>query len=598
MRIPVTFRSAQGPRPRSSQWLKIAAVWGLAGAVLVGASETSLAQFSFSFGGGMDRGRYPSGGMHRPRYPGPSYPRPHGNPYPRWPRIPIIVPGPYSVPRPAPRPYPVEIVDEDERPRPTRRPRPAPKQPVEAKKPAPRKPVEAKRPAPKKPPAVARKPAPKAAPPAPKVAARPAARKPPPPPRVPAAPAPRPAVAPVAPVAPDYVLNEVLIEVRGNEPAAAVDRLAAPYGLTRVAFQQIELIGSTVYRYRINGRRSVDAVVAQLRANPRIASAQRNNLFSLQDSTQQAFLAKSQYAAGKLRLPEAHRIATGDGVMVAVIDSGVDASHPELTGAIAANVNALATDAGPDPHGTGMAAIIAARTQLMGVAPKSRLLTVRAFALDGKGALAKGTTFDVLKAVSIAAQAGARVVNMSFAGPKDDLLGRALAAGKGRNIVFVAAAGNGGEKAPPSYPAADPNVIAVTATDSADQLYGSANRGLYVAVAAPGVDVLVATPGAGYGFTSGTSVAAAHVSGVVALMLEGNAGLTPDEARRRLIAPAKDLGPPGPDPEYGAGLVDPVASLGGEAVAQATPPQAEAAAAQVATTASVPAPQPAVASEP
>jgi subtilisin family serine protease len=104
-------------------------------------------------------------------------------------------------------------------------------------------------------------------------------------------------------------------------------------------------------------------------------------------------------------------------------------------------------------------------------------------------------------------------------------------------------------------------VIAVTATDIDDTLFSGANRGNYITVAAPGVDVLVPAPDGAYQFTTGTSVAAAEVSGVVALLLERNPSLTPAEVRRILIGTAKDLGPKGRDPGFGAGLVDALRAL-------------------------------------
>jgi subtilisin family serine protease len=123
-------------------------------------------------------------------------------------------------------------------------------------------------------------------------------------------------------------------------------------------------------------------------------------------------------------------------------------------------------------------------------------------------------------------------------------------------MVLIAAAGNAGPNSPPLYPAADPNVIAVTATDSNDALFTGANRGKHIAVAAPGVDILAPAPDGTYQFTTGTSVAAAEVSGVAALLIERNPLLTPDEVKKILMATARDLGPKGHDPGFGAGLVN------------------------------------------
>ena len=144
----------------------------------------------------------------------------------------------------------------------------------------------------------------------------------------------------------------------------------------------------------------------------------------------------------------------------------------------------------------------------------------------------EGTTFNILKGLDWAAAQGARIVNMSFAGPADPRLRDALQKANKKGIVLVAAAGNAGPKSPPLYPGADPNVIAVTATESNDELFAGANRGKYIAVAAPGVDILALGTDRTYQFTTGTSVAAALVSGVAALLIERNPLLTPDEVKK------------------------------------------------------------------
>jgi subtilisin family serine protease len=184
---------------------------------------------------------------------------------------------------------------------------------------------------------------------------------------------------------------------------------------------------------------------------------------------------------------------------------------------------------------------------------------VRAFApLSGSR---EGTTFAILKGLDWAAARGARIINMSFAGPRDPAVARSLAAARAKGIVLIAAAGNAGPKSPPLFPAADPNVIAVTATDVDDKLFPAANRGRHIAVAAPGVDLLLPAPNSAYQVTSGTSFAAAEVSGAVALLLERKPDLDPDAVRRALMATARDLGPKGLDPDFGAGLVDPYQAM-------------------------------------
>src|SRR5476649_1448819 len=167
---------------------------------------------------------------------------------------------------------------------------------------------------------------------------------------------------------------------------------------------------------------------------------------------------------------------------------------------------------------------------LMGSAPGARVLAIRAF--DPSGASAEGSTFGILKSLDWAAANGARVINMSFAGPADPALHRSLEAAAKKKIVLIAAAGNAGAKSPPLYPAADANVIAVSATDADDKLFEPSNRGSHIAIAAPGAQIMVAIPDGGYEVASGTSYSAAEVTGIVALMFERNPGLTPEQDRK------------------------------------------------------------------
>jgi subtilisin family serine protease len=180
----------------------------------------------------------------------------------------------------------------------------------------------------------------------------------------------------------------------------------------------------------------------------------------------------------------------------------------------------------------------------------------------------------ILKSLDYAAAHGAQIVNMSFAGPKDTLIERGIAALAARGIAMVAAAGNAGPKSPPLYPAANPNVIAVSATDAQDKFFAASNRGGYIAISAPGVEIFLPAPDEKYQMTSGTSFSAAYISGLAALLLERNPALKPDEVRVILTKTARDLGPPGPDDEFGAGEADAFAAV--SAVAPLAVPLAEA----------------------
>jgi subtilisin family serine protease len=160
---------------------------------------------------------------------------------------------------------------------------------------------------------------------------------------------------------------------------------------------------------------------------------------------------------------------------------------------------------------------------------------------------------------------------MSFAGPRDALIERGIAAVAAKGIVMVAAAGNAGPKSPPLYPAANPNVIAVSATDAEDKLFAASNRGGFVAISAPGVEIFLPAPDEKYQMTSGTSFSAAYISGLAALMLERNPALKPEEVRAILMKTARDLGPPGRDDQFGAGEADAYAAVSAVSATPAVP---------------------------
>jgi Subtilase family len=349
-----------------------------------------------------------------------------------------------------------------------------------------------------------------------------------------------------------FVPTEVVVDA--NLSSQILDGIAARNAMTREETFRVGLTGRTLHRWRIDNGASVQDVIRSIcSADRRIAGIQPNYVYELAQSEAEP-VNNDQYAPQKLNLSQAHRLARGDRVLVAVIDSEVDASHPDIAGAVTANFDASADDERPHAHGTGMAGAIAAHRTMLGVAPRVGLLTIRAF--SSKANSVEGTTFNILKGLDWAAAQGARVVNMSFAGPSDPRLRDALQKAYKKGMVLVAAAGNAGPSSPPLFPGADPNVIAVTATDSDDALFPGANRGSYVAVAAPGVDILAPAPEGTYQLTTGTSVAAAEVSGVAALLIERNPSLTPADVRKILMDTAKHLGPAGRNRDFGAGLVD------------------------------------------
>jgi hypothetical protein len=356
------------------------------------------------------------------------------------------------------------------------------------------------------------------------------------------------------------IANEIVAEIDGSLSYAQADELARRHGLARLESQNFPLVGATIGLFRVTDRRSTEIARRDFATDASVRSVQPNFRYLLQD--QQAALTEgdpAQYANVKLRLPQAHTLAHGANVTIAVIDSGIDVKHPELINSIADTFDALGSKEGPHVHGTGVAGAIVSHARLMGGAPEARILAIRAFGVAPSGA--ESTSYIILKALDYAAEHGAQIVNMSFAGPKDPLIEHGIAATAAKGILLVAAAGNAGPKSPPLYPAANPNVIAVSATDAQDRLFAASNRGSHIAISAPGVDIFLPAPDQKYQMTSGTSFSAAYISSLAALVLERNPALRPEEVRTILTKTARDLGTPGRDDLFGAGEADAYAAV-------------------------------------
>jgi hypothetical protein len=373
------------------------------------------------------------------------------------------------------------------------------------------------------------------------------------------------------------VARQVLVFVDKDEPASIGSSLGQAYGLKYLSSQQIALLGSRAMLFHLDDARSEEAVLATLRQDPRVRSAQLNRRYFHSDMQGKGYRHTGeenkilepkdigmvpQYGPIKLNLPEAHQLALGRNVRVAVIDARVDTDHPDLKDAVARSFDAIGgSDAAPDFHGTAVAGIIRARGLVEGAAPEAQLLAVRAFRTKGVGALPETTTHVLLTAVDWAVKNGAKVLNMSFVGAHDPALQQVIEAAGQKGIVVVAAAGNGGPNGPAAYPGAYPGVIAVTAVDQADGRYVFANRGSYIAVSAPGVDILAPVERGRHAYVSGTSFAAAYVSGIAALLLEREPQLDAALVTELIVTGADDVGPAGRDDDFGSGRANAYRSI-------------------------------------
>ena len=253
---------------------------------------------------------------------------------------------------------------------------------------------------------------------------------------------------------------------------------------------------------------------------------------------------------------------TGEGVKVAIIDSGIDAAHIDLAGNYAGGVNCITGGSAADDngHGTHCAGTVAAMDNalgVIGVAPKVRLYAVKV--LDSSGS---GYYSDFIEGLQWAVDNGMQVASMSLGGTTDSIsLRLACDAAYAGNVLVVAAAGNSGSGTDTvAYPAKYDSVIAVAATDSADNRAYFSSTGPSIELAAPGVGIVSTVPGGSWASKSGTSMACPHVTGVAALIIHG--GVTAAASVRQVLqSTATDLGAAGRDPSFGFGLVNAAAAV-------------------------------------
>jgi len=342
----------------------------------------------------------------------------------------------------------------------------------------------------------------------------------------------------------------LLLAAGGSDPAPVIAALG--YGIAERV--QLAALGQEILRLTVPAGRTLTDAVDELRTALPGAAVDVNALYALQ-------AAPRVYARRAIGWPHNSFdcAAGGRGGRIGLIDGAIDVSHPALAAQDIVVRSFLAEGQAPGSrdHATGIASILVGRAGAgdeWGLLPAARLYVAEVFRARSNGA-ARTTTLTVAVALDWLAGETLRVVNLSFAGPGNAVLAASLAQAAHRGMILVAASGNNGPAAPPAYPAADASVIAVTALDAANRLYGKANRGDYVDFAAPGVDIWVAQSGASGAYRSGTSFAAPFVTALAAAELARNprlpAGLLKEGLRNRAV----DLGAAGKDTLFGWGLV-------------------------------------------
>lgn len=307
-------------------------------------------------------------------------------------------------------------------------------------------------------------------------------------------------------------------------PSPSVDRiltqLAREHGLQRVDGWAIQSLDVYCEVYTVPEGQDVAELIEALRADPRVDLAQRMNTFSTQAGKYDDPYIDLQSAATLLEVEEAHTLATGRGVSIAIIDSAIDAGHPDLRGRVRVTRNLVPGRpvGSGELHGTAIAGIIASVANnnegIVGVAPDVDIAALRAcWAVAAERLAARCSSFSLAQALEVAIALDPQVINLSVAGPQDPLLARLLDRVLDRGIVVVAAY-PAEARQEHAFPSSHPRVIA--AHSSATQVDSPSP----FVLAAPADEVLTTTPGARYSFLTGNSLAAAHATGVVALLKE------------------------------------------------------------------------------
>ncbi|MET1412224.1 S8 family serine peptidase [Roseibium sp. HPY-6] len=256
--------------------------------------------------------------------------------------------------------------------------------------------------------------------------------------------------------------------------------------------------------------------------------------------------------------PQETALACVDLGAIGMIDTGINEKHPVFDGADV-TVMRLADEelpASKASHGTAIAALIVGQpeSRVRGLLPHARLVAVDAFHRSGRDE--RADAFTLVEALYTLSAEGVTVINLSLAGPQNSVVEAALRDLAGRQgIAIAAAAGNGGPRSEPVYPAAYEEVLAVTAVDRNKRVYRRANRGGYIDLAAPGVNVWTAASIRGAKWKTGTSFAVPFATAAIALVRAKHPEKTPEEVYQALRSAATDLGETGHDPVYGSGLL-------------------------------------------
>ena len=302
------------------------------------------------------------------------------------------------------------------------------------------------------------------------------------------------------------------------------EALAEDYGLHPVTQWPINALGIHCVVYEVPANQSMEQVMQRLGQDKRIEAVQAMKTFHVMAENYSDPYFKLQTGIRAMHIELAHQVATGRNVKIAIIDTGVDGKHPDLAGQVVAEQDFVdkSTDHGNDIHGTAVAGVIAASANnqlgIVGIAPNAKLFALKAcWQLGDQKSDAECNSLTLALALNAAISLKPDIINLSLTGPQDALVARLVTKALNDGIIVVASAPSAAtlEK---DFPASINQVIAVrTAKSDKDSIVST-----MTSVPAPGQEILTTLPHATYNFMSGSSFAAAHVSGLIALLLELN----------------------------------------------------------------------------
>lgn len=348
---------------------------------------------------------------------------------------------------------------------------------------------------------------------------------------------------------------QLLVKPKATMPEAALHALLSAQGAAE--HSNIPALNVRVIRVPAD---AAEKVLLALQRNKDVVYAEPDSIaHAISTANDPYFTQNFQWYLSKIEAPIAWSTSTGSSqVIVAVVDSGVLATHPDISGKVLVgydfvNDDADATD--DNGHGTGVAGFTAASTNngigMAAVSWANPVLPVKVLGADGSGShsvIAKGITW--------ATDKGARIINLSLGGTAwSQTLQDAVNYAWNRNVIVIAAAGNNGNNTA-FYPAACNNVIAVSATNSSDGRPSWSNYGSYIDISAPGADVLTLSGASSYANSNGTSYASPVTAGVVALMVAANPQLSNAAIVDTMLRNSDDIGSSGYDVYFGYGRVN------------------------------------------